>query len=186
MSTGGEVILIVLLICDLDYFYFSFRMDQDLHKIVSNITIDDVVKFSRTLFESPVYIEMLVQGNMTKEEVTSIFETTATTFNATEIKSDFNRHEIVIKKAPNEGTKVVRIDGFNPKNNNTIVSNYYQYGPGSLRTEIFLAIACQIMSEPVFDTLRTKEQLAYNVFSMSDTYHGIQGVIILVESQVSV
>ena len=186
MSTGREAILIELLICDLDYFYFSFRMGQDLHKIVSNITIDDVRKFSRTLFESPVYIEMLVQGNMTKEEATSIFETTAKTFNATEIKSYFNRPEIVIKKVPNEGTKVVRIDGFNPKNNNTIVSNYYQNGLGSLRTEMFLAIACQIMSEPVFDTLRTKEQLAYNVFGMSDTYHGIQGVTIQVESQVSV
>ena len=186
MSTGREAILVVLLICDCDYFYFSFRMNQDLHKIVSNITIDDVRKFSRTLFESPVYIEMLVQGNVTKEEATLIFETTAKAFNATEIKSDFNCPEIVVKKVPNEGTKVVRIDGFNPKNNNTIVSNYYQNGPGSLRTEMFLAIACQIMSEPVFDTLRTKEQLAYCVFGMSDTYHGIQGVTIHVESQVSV
>ena len=85
MSTGREAILIVLLICDLHYFYFSFRMGQDLHKIVSNITIDDVRKFSRTLFESPVYIEMLVQGNLSKGEATSIFETTANTFNATEI-----------------------------------------------------------------------------------------------------
>ena len=186
MSTGREANLIVLLVCDLDYFYFSFRMDQDLLKIVSNITIDDVVKFSRTLFESPVYIEMLVQGNMTKEEAIDIFETTAKTFHATEISSNFNFPDIAIKRIPNEGTKVVRIDGFNPKNNNTIVSNYYQYGPGSLRTEMFLAIASQIMSEPVFDTLRTKEQLAYNVFGMSDTYHGIQGVTIQVESQVSV
>ena len=186
MSTGREAILILLSICDLEYFFFFIRMDQDLHKIVSNITIDDVRKFSRTLVESPVYIEMLVQGNVTKEEATSIFETTAKTFNSTEIKSDFNCPEIVVKKVPNEGTKVVRIDGFNPKNNNTIVSNYYQNGLGSLRTEMFLAIACQIMSEPVFDTLRTKEQLAYHVFGMSDTYHGIQGVTIQVESQVSV
>ena len=160
-------------------------MDQDLHKIVSNIRIEDVRKFSRTLFELPLYIEMLVQGNVTEEEATHMFETTAKTFNLTEIKSDFNLPNIVIKKIPNEGTKVVRIDGFNPKNN-TIVSNYYQYGIGSMRTEMFLAIACQIMSEPVFDTLRTKEQLAYCVFSMSDTYHGIQGVSIEVESQVSV
>ena len=161
-------------------------MDQDLHKIVSSITIEDVRKFSRTLFELPVYIEMLVQGNVTKEEATHIFETTAKTFNATEIKSEISLPDIIIKKVPNEGTKVVRIDGFNPKNNNTIVSNYYQHGLGSLKTEIFLAIACQIMSEPVFDTLRTKEQLAYIVFGMSDTYHGIQGVTIQVESQVSV
>ena len=161
-------------------------MDQDLHKIVSNITIEDVRKFSRTLFEFPLYMEMLVQGNVTEEEATHMFETTAKTFNLTKIKSDFNLPDIVIKKIPNEGTKVVRIDGFNPKNNNTIVSNYYQYGIGSLRTEMFLAIGCQIMSEPVFDTLRTKEQLAYSVFGMSDTYHGIQGVSIEVESQVSV
>ena len=162
-----------------------FRMNQDLHKTVSNITIDDVRTFARTLLERPVFIQMLVQGNMTKEEAIDIFETTAKTFHATEISSNFNFPDIAIKRIPNEGTKVVRIDGFNPKNNNTIVSNYYQYGPGSLRTEIFLAIACQIMKEPVFDTLRTKEQLAYYVHGISDKTKGIQGLSIHVESQVS-
>ena len=61
-------------------------MIQDVHKIISNIMIEDVRKFSRTLFELPLYIEMLVQGNVTKEEATHIFETTAKTFNLTEIK----------------------------------------------------------------------------------------------------
>ena len=164
-----------------------FRMNHDLHKTASNITIDDVRTFARTLLAMPVYIQMLVQGNMNKEEAIDIFETTAKTFNATaNINSDFNFPDIAIKRIPNEGTKVVRIDGFNPKNNNTIVSNYYQYGPGSLRTEIFLAIACQIIKEPVFDTLRTKEQLAYHVDGVSDKSKGILGVSIHVGSQVSI
>ena len=167
--------------------YTFFRMNQDLHKTVSNITIDDVRTFAKTLLARPVFIQMLVQGNMTKEEAIDIFEITSKTFNATaDISSDFNFPDIAVKRIPNEGTKVVRVDGFNPKNNNTIVSNYYQYGPGSLRTEIFLAIACQIMKEPVFDTLRTKEQLAYYVHGVSDKSKGIQGVSIHVESQVSV
>ena len=59
----------------------------------------------------PVYIQMLVQGNMNKEEAIDIFETTANTFNATaDISSDFNFPDIAIKRIPNEGTKVVRID----------------------------------------------------------------------------
>jgi nardilysin len=40
------------------------------------------------------------------------------------------------------------------------------------------------MSEPCFDTLRTKEQLGYDVFSMIRNTFGVIGVSITVNSQV--
>ena len=42
------------------------------------------------------------------------------------------------------------------------------------------------MSEPCFDTLRTKEQLGYDVFSMIRNTYGVIGVSITVNSQVNV
>ena len=63
--------------------------------------------------------------------------------------------DISINEVPSKGTKVVRVDGFNPKDNNTVISNYYQCGPGSLKTKLLLEVGCQIMSEPVFNILRT-------------------------------
>ena len=47
-------------------------------------------------------------------------------------------------------------------------------------------VGCQIMEEPVFDILRTKEQLGYSVFSMLRNTHGILGISVTVNSQVSV
>ena len=46
-------------------------------------------------------------------------------------------------------------------------------------------VGCQIMEEPVFDILRTKEQLGYSVFSMLRNTHGILGISVTVNSQVS-
>ena len=140
-------------------------MPQEKHKIVSDITIEDVKLFYETIFKQPVYIQTLVQGNITSQEAIDVFEVTAKTFNATDDTSNFEIPEIIMAKIPTEGTKVLRLAGFNPKDNNTIISNYYQYGPGSLRTKLLLEVGCQIMDELTFNTLRTKEQLGYYVYS---------------------
>ena len=65
------------------------------------------------------------------------------------------------------------------------VTNYYQFGPGSLKDYMHFEVGCQIMEEPVFDILRTKEQLGYSVFSMLRNTHGILGISVTVNSQVS-
>ena len=66
------------------------------------------------------------------------------------------------------------------------VTNYYQFGPGSMKEYMHFEVGCQIMEEPVFDILRTKEQLGYSVFSMLRNTHGILGISVTVNSQVSV
>lgn len=40
-----------------------------------------------------------------------------------------------------------------------------------------------VMAEPVFDTLRTKEQLGYDVYCTNRNTFGIMGVSITVNSQ---
>ena len=157
-------------------------MPQEKHKIVSDITIEDVKLFYETIFKQPVYIQTLVQGNITSQEAIDVFEVTAKTFNATDDTSNFEIPEIIMAKIPTEGTKVVRLDGFNPKDNNTIISNYYQYGPGSFETTLLLDVGCQIMKEPIFNTLRTVEHLGYDVRSQLTVTNGIVGISIFVNS----
>ena len=53
-----------------------------------------------------------------------------------------------------------------------------------MQTLTYLEVGCHIMSEPCFDTLRTKEQLGYDVFSMIRNTFGVIGVSITVNSQV--
>jgi nardilysin len=161
-------------------------MPHDKHRIVSDITLDHVKSFYKTIFEEPLYIQALVQGNMTSLEAQDIFERTAKAFNAKDnCSSNFKIPEVAIAKIPEEGTKVVRLTGFNPKDNNTIISNYYQYGPGTFESALLLNIGCHLMKEPTFDTLRTKEQLGYNVSSGLTITNGIAGISFYVNSQVN-
>ena len=42
---------------------------------------------------------------------------------------------------------------------------HWQGGPGSVRDHAILEVFTMMMEEPVFDTLRTREQLGYSVFN---------------------
>ena len=166
-----------------DYFLF-FRTAQEKHGVVSKISVDQVKNFNKNMYLKPLFVQILVQGNMEPEEASKLYTSTSQVFG----KSGQNLSEvpeIAVKKIPAEGTKNLRVDGFNPKDNNTLITNYYQFGPGSLQDYMYLEVGNQLMEEPVFDTLRTKEQLGYSVFSMLRNTHGILGLSITVNSQVS-
>merc|ERR1712150_317971 len=86
-------------------------------------------------------------------------------------------------EVPN-GDTFLRVNGINPKDTNTIITNYYQSSlKSSLENHMMMEIALTLMEEPVFDILRTKEQLGYAVYSMLRNTYGILGVSITVNSQ---
>ena len=99
---------------------------------------------------------------MMSDEAQNMFEMISTALNVDKT-AKFKVSETSVNKIPDEKTKILRVDGFNPKNNNTLITNYYQLGLGSMHNHMLLEVGCQIMEEPVFDTLRTKEQLGYRL-----------------------
>merc|ERR1712020_749353 len=127
--------------------FFKNRCAQDKHKIVSNVTLDHVKAFHRNMFKQPLFIQTLVQGNLASQEASNLFEMVSKTFNA-EIDKKFQVPEICVNKIPAEKTKILRVDGFNPKNNNTLITNYYQLGLGTMQNHMLLEVGCQIMEEP--------------------------------------
>jgi len=120
---------------------------------------------------------------MTPNDAKSAFESITKIFVKDNTKELEKIPEIIVKKIPEQGTKILRVNTFNPKDNNTLVTNYYQFGPGSMKEYMHFEVGCQIMEEPVFDILRTKEQLGYSVFSMLRNTHGILGISVTVNSQ---
>ena len=132
------------------------------------------------LFKGPHYIQALVQGNFTQEEAIDVFNKIKTFFNVTE-SCPIPRE--CRKKLPNGENKVLRVDGFNPKNCNTIVHNQYQFGPVNVEKNVCQTIANQLMKEPTFDTLRTKEQLGYHVSNSLGYTSGIQSLHMFVRTQ---
>ena len=75
------------------------------------------------------------------------------------------------------GAATVRLDSLAAAgDSNTLVTNYYQAGPGSLRQHAALEAAVLMMEEPVFDTLRTQEQLGYSVSMTLRNTYGVLGL----------
>lgn len=81
------------------------------------------------------------------------------------------------------GANYLRCKSFHPKDANTVIANFYQIGPISYRTQVLIDLLVMVAQEPLFDTLRNKEQLAYDVsFTLRDNF-GILGYSIIVNSQ---
>lgn len=86
-------------------------------------------------------------------------------------------------KLPIGNANYLRCKTFHPTDVNTVITNFYQIGPISYRTQVLIDLLVMIAQEPLFDTLRNKEQLAYDVsFSLRYNF-GILGYSITVNSQ---
>ncbi|XP_071521407.1 nardilysin-like [Panulirus ornatus] len=81
------------------------------------------------------------------------------------------------------GCWIARVNGLNPVDTNSSVINYYQYKEGTLTLEVLLEFIQMVMDEPVFDVLRTREQLGYHVYCTNHNTFGILGLSITVNSQ---
>lgn len=82
-----------------------------------------------------------------------------------------------------QGSHYIRCNALNDKDVNTVVTNFYQIGPCSVRIESILDLLMMFVEEPLFDSLRTKEQLGYYVASSVRINYGIAGYSITVNSQ---
>lgn len=81
------------------------------------------------------------------------------------------------------GSTYIRCKAYNPNDVNTVVCNYYQIGSISIRTSVLLDLLMVIAEEPMFDILRTKEQLGYDVTCGIRDNHGVLGYTITINSQ---
>lgn len=81
------------------------------------------------------------------------------------------------------GSNYIICKSFNENDVNTVVSNLYQIGPCTIKNECILDLLMMFAEEPLFDILRTKEQLGYDVSSSIRNNNGILGYTITVNSQ---
>ncbi|GFR39667.1 hypothetical protein Agub_g138, partial [Astrephomene gubernaculifera] len=89
--------------------------------------------------------------------------------------------EVVL--AEGEGGTVVRLLAKNPEEENAALEVYYQLGPATdPRDRALLDLIDQILYEPCYDTLRTKQQLGYSVYSGTRLTSGVSGFCIQVVS----
>ena len=144
-----------------------------LHDALAPMTLDDLSKFSRDLLAS-IRVEGLISGNMDDGDVRAILAMIQTTFG-----SDHLCHGPSTPRP----YRVANIDKqyhciescTDPENNNTNIQVYYPLFPQLPDKEIespcLMDLFNDIMFEPLFDELRTKQQLGYSVgCGTRDTY----------------
>jgi len=148
---------------------------------VRDCTVEELKEFTNRFLDAS-YLQGLVQGNITAAAARQVDDTARRILElkaglAAEAVTELRCMEVL------PGTHYLQAAGFSTGDTNTMVTNYYQAGPGNIREHAVLDVITMLMEEPVFDTLRTQEQLGYSVFNTMRNTYGVLGLSVTVNTQ---
>lgn len=81
------------------------------------------------------------------------------------------------------GDNYLRVSNFRENDINTVTTTFYQAGPVTPFLHACLELLVSLLEEPLFDMLRTKEQLGYDVSTTLRDNAGILGLSFTIHSQ---
>lgn len=141
-----------------------YDVDEKLHYL-NDLLLDDLTAFIPEL-RSQLYIEGLCHGNLTEEEAVSISNIFKVNFPVNPLPIKSRHAERVICLPPN--ANLVRdVSVKNKLEKNSVVELYFQIeqdsGLESTKLKALIDLFEEIVEEPLFNQLRTKEQLGYVV-----------------------
>ncbi|XP_075983381.1 nardilysin-like [Anticarsia gemmatalis] len=154
---------------------------RDKASVIHELTLQDLKKFSERLL-STMYCQILMQGNMAWYDAIKISDSVLKNIHWQGLNED-EIPEVKVHQLP-LGERKIRVYSLNEISTNSIVTNYYQGEATTPRDTATLEVLMLLMEEPVFDCLRTKEQLGYSVFSMMRYTFGVLGFSVTVNTQV--
>lgn len=154
-------------------FHFERYLEAD------KVTFEDLVEFSGKFLQR-LKVQMLVQGNI--EATTAVEAANCVLRNLSCSSIGEANIESRATKIPS-GSNVLYVKSMLPNDKNSTTTNYIQLGPSSIRLQCLVEFIEKIMEEPLFDVLRTHEQLGYSVACSHRFNHGILGISVTVQSQ---
>ncbi|XP_078421077.1 insulin-degrading enzyme isoform X1 [Cetorhinus maximus] len=156
---------------------------DELKEALEDVTLIRLKAFIPQLL-SRLHIEALLHGNITRQASLSIIQMVEDTLiqhahTKPLLPSQLTRYREV--QLPDRGWFVYQQR--NEVHNNCGIEIYYQTDMQNTHENMLLELFCQIISEPCFNTLRTKEQLGYIVFSGPRRANGVQGLRFIIQSE---
>uniref|UniRef100_A0A8D3AS97 Insulin-degrading enzyme n=1 Tax=Scophthalmus maximus TaxID=52904 RepID=A0A8D3AS97_SCOMX len=156
---------------------------DELREALDDVTLLRLKAFLPQLL-SRLHIETLLHGNITKESALGMMQMVEDTLiehahTKPLLPSQLIRYREV--QVPDGGWYVYQQR--NEVHNNCGIEIYYQTDMQTTHDNMLLELFCQIISEPCFNTLRTKEQLGYIVFSGPRRANGVQGLRFIIQSE---
>ncbi|XP_039527694.1 insulin-degrading enzyme isoform X2 [Pimephales promelas] len=156
---------------------------DELKDSLDDVTLPRLKAFIPQLL-SRLHIEALLHGNITKQSALGMMQMLEDTLiehahTKPLLPSQLIRYREV--QVPDGGWYVYQQR--NDVHNNCGIEIYYQTDMQNTHENMLLELFCQIISEPCFNTLRTKEQLGYIVFSGPRRANGVQGLRFIIQSE---
>lgn len=147
------------------------------------MTLARVKQFANE-FLSRLHTECFVYGNVNKQRTMEICQVVKEKLEATEsVRLPLLARQLLHKRE----YKLADGDSYLFEINNDVHKSscaeiYLQCGPQNDRTNTYVDLVAQILTEPCYNYLRTKEQLGYIVFSGARKVHSAIGVRVIVQS----
>jgi len=163
----------------------SFPLAQSIVALEAS-TIDQLKEFvANRLWSGKTFVAGFAHGNLSMSSATGLFdfvEAQLTRVSASRLSpAEIPRRNIMsIPETPVGYLLRERSD--HRSEVNTHVELYFQIGEHNIRHLAFGDLLHQLMEEPLFDTLRTKQELGYDVSCTVRVTHGILGFGVSVES----
>ncbi|KAH8365582.1 hypothetical protein KR093_002263, partial [Drosophila rubida] len=152
----------------------------DKYEIIDKITVDDILRF-RDNFYKQMYVQALIQGNFTEQEARNITQNILDTYNNQKVENLEEQHNSIMQLPL--GEHYLRVKTLNHDDPNTLIVNYYQIGPATIKMEAMLDLVDLIAEEPFFNQLRTKEQLCYSLGIFQRIGYGIMAYMLIINTQ---
>ncbi|XP_053548914.1 insulin-degrading enzyme [Bombina bombina] len=156
---------------------------DELRESLEDVTLHRLKAFIPQLL-SRLHVEALIHGNVTKQAALGIMQVVEDTLTEHALTKPLLPSQLVRYREvqlPDGGWFVYQQR--NEVHNNCGIEIYYQTNMQNTSENMLLELYCQIISEPCFNTLRTKEQLGYIVFSGPRRANGIQGLRFIIQSE---
>ncbi|XP_014603217.1 PREDICTED: insulin-degrading enzyme isoform X1 [Polistes canadensis] len=158
-------------------------MKDELLEASSHITIKQLSTFLQ-YFLNNIHVECLVDGNLTRSEAIDLVRIVESNFgNNLPYMVILSPRQLLVKR------EVKLEDGChflfeveNKYHKSSCTEIYYQSGVQTTESNMLIELLGQIIQEPCFNILRTKEQLGYIVFAGVRRSNGVQGMRVIVQS----
>ncbi|KAG7377289.1 hypothetical protein PHYPSEUDO_011930 [Phytophthora pseudosyringae] len=164
----------------------SWSID-DIATAIRACSFRDVIAHSKRVFRQ-VFCDILLYGNLNRSEAMDLAGVVVDQIRAPRALSMPSSKKYWIGRQVKLSCGVHYIYNCvhpNPDNANCAVNCIYQIGVENYMDRAKLALFSQVVDEPLFDQLRTKEQLGYTVYSTPSRGNGVQSFKIVVQSNVA-
>ncbi|XP_078187847.1 nardilysin isoform X4 [Callithrix jacchus] len=160
--------------------YARWSMIDKYQALMDGLTLECLLSFVKE-FKSQLFVEGLVQGNVTSTESMDFLKYVVDKLNFMPLEQEMPVQFQVVELP--RGHHLCKVKALNKGDANSEVTVYYQSGTRSLREYTLMELLVMHMEEPCFDFLRTKQTLGYHVYPTCRNTSGILGFSVTVGTQ---